>query len=139
QNPILRGINDHEDLLAELLNKLSAAGVTPYYFFINRPVAGNASFVLPLERVYRLVEKAKAKTSGLGKRVRLVMSHATGKIEILAIEGGKAYLKYHQSKTGNYGKFMILNCPKGATWFDDLLDSEVPSHHPSNHSFADVD
>lgn len=43
QTPVLRGINDNADVLGELLDKLSWAGVTPYYFFINRPVAGIAS------------------------------------------------------------------------------------------------
>ncbi|WP_339062955.1 KamA family radical SAM protein [Tepidibacillus marianensis] len=124
QTPILKGINDDPVVLGELLDKLSWAGVTPYYFFINRPVAGNHDFVLPLERVYRIVEQAKARTSGLGKRVRLSMSHSSGKIEILAIEDGKAYLKYHQSKHGEYGKFMVLDCPKDATWFDDLPGNE---------------
>jgi len=124
QTPILKGINDDVDVLAELLDKLSWAGVTPYYFFINRPVRGNRDFVLPLETVYRLVEGAKAKTSGLGKRVRLVMSHTSGKIEILAIENGKAYLKYHQSREGHYGRFMVLDCPPDAAWFDDLPGSE---------------
>lgn len=124
QTPILRGINDNSDVLAELLDKLSWAGVTPYYFFINRPVAGNRDFVLPLERVYQLVEEAKAKTSGLGKRIRLSMSHTSGKIEILAIENGKAYLKYHQSRDEEYGKFMILDCPADAAWFDDLPGSK---------------
>ncbi|NOU98567.1 KamA family radical SAM protein [Paenibacillus planticolens] len=124
QTPVLRGINDTPAILAELLDKLSWAGVTPYYFFINRPVAGNRDFVLPLEKVYHIVEQAKSKTSGLGKRVRLSMSHTSGKIEILAIEDGKAYLKYHQSRDENYGKFMILDCPKDAAWFDDLPGSE---------------
>jgi len=124
QTPILKGINDDAEVLAELLDKLSWAGVTPYYFFVNRPVAGNSDFVLPLERVYRLVEEAKARTSGLGKRVRLSMSHTSGKIEILAIENGKAYLKYHQSRDGEYGKFMVLDCPPDAAWFDDLPGSE---------------
>ena len=124
QTPILRGINDDSKVLGELLDKLSWAGVTPYYFFVNRPVAGNRDFVLPLERVYRLVEEAKALTSGLGKRVRLSMSHTSGKIEILAIENGKAYLKYHQSRDGQYGKFMTLDCPPDAAWFDDLPGSE---------------
>ncbi|GIO11977.1 KamA family radical SAM protein [Cohnella xylanilytica] len=124
QTPILRGINDDSKVLGELLDKLSWAGVTPYYFFVNRPVAGNRDFVLPLERVYRLVEEAKALTSGLGKRVRLSMSHTSGKIEILAIEDGKAYLKYHQSRDGQYGKFMTLDCPPDAAWFDDLPGSE---------------
>ncbi|MDD9269401.1 KamA family radical SAM protein [Paenibacillus sp. GCM10023248] len=124
QTPILKGINDDPSVLAELLDKLSWAGVTPYYFFVNRPVAGNREFVLPLEKVYRLVEAAKSLTSGLGKRVRLSMSHTSGKIEILAIEGGKAYLKYHQSRDEQYGKFMILDCPPDAAWFDDLPGSE---------------
>lgn len=124
QTPVLRGINDDPAVLGELLDKLSWAGVTPYYFFINRPVAGNKSFVLSLEEAYRIVEEAKARTSGLGKRVRLSMSHTSGKIEILAIEHGKAYLKYHQSRDNEYGKFMVLDCPSDAAWFDDLPGNE---------------
>ncbi len=124
QTPVLKGINDDPDVLAELLDRLSWAGVTPYYFFINRPVAGNNDFVLSLEEAYKIVEQAKARTSGLGKRVRLSMSHTSGKIEILAIENGKAYLKYHQSRDKEYGKFMVLDCPKDAAWFDDLPGSE---------------
>ncbi|CAH2714594.1 hypothetical protein BACCIP111895_01766 [Neobacillus rhizosphaerae] len=124
QTPVLKGINDDPIVLGELLDQLSWAGVTPYYFFVNRPVAGNSSFVLTLEQVYQIVEQAKARTSGLGKRVKLVMSHTSGKIEILAIENGKAYLKYHQSRDGDYGKFMILDCPPSASWFDDLPDNE---------------
>jgi lysine 2,3-aminomutase len=120
QTPVLKGINDDPVLLGELLDKLSWAGVTPYYFFVNRPVAGNRGFVLSLEEVYRIVEEAKSRTSGLGKRVKLCMSHTSGKIEILAIDSGKAYLKYHQSRDGEFGKFMVLDCPKEAAWFDDL-------------------
>jgi KamA family protein len=123
QTPVLKGINDDSKVLGTLLDRLSWAGVTPYYFFVNRPVAGNRDFVLPLERVYRIVEEAKARTSGLGKRVRLSMSHTSGKIEILAIENGQAYLKYHQSRDGRYGKFMTLDCPSDAAWFDDLPGS----------------
>ncbi|MCP3776279.1 KamA family radical SAM protein [Paenibacillus sp. MZ04-78.2] len=124
QTPVLKGINDDPAVLGELLDKLSWAGVTPYYFFVNRPVAGNSEFVLPLKKVYAIVEQAKALTSGLGKRVRLSMSHTSGKIEILAIENGKAYLKYHQSRDGEYGKFMVLDCPEEAAWFDDLPGNE---------------
>lgn len=124
QTPILRGVNDRSEILSELLDKLSWAGVTPYYFFINRPVAGNCEFVLTLKQVYTIVEEAKARTSGLGKRVRLVMSHSSGKIEILAIENDTIYLKYHQSKAGAYGKLMVLPCPDSAIWFDDLPGNE---------------
>jgi len=131
QTPVLRGINDDPAVLGELLDKLSWAGVTPYYFFINRPVAGNSGFVLPLEVAYRIVEEAKSRTSGLGKRIRLCMSHTSGKVEILAIENGKAYLKYHQSRDGEYGKLMILDCPKEATWFDELPGNEQYWKKPS--------
>lgn len=134
QTPVLRGINDDPVVLGELLDKLSWAGVTPYYFFVNRPVAGNSDFVLPLERVYRTVEEAKARTSGLGKRVRLSMSHTSGKIEILAIDNGKAYLKYHQSRDNEYGKFMVLDCPPDAAWFDDLPGNEQYWTPPSKKS-----
>ncbi|WP_204555379.1 KamA family radical SAM protein [Bacillus ectoiniformans] len=124
QTPVLKGINDDPDVLGDLLDKLSWAGVTPYYFFVNRPVAGNSEFVLTLKEVYDIVEAAKARTSGLGKRVRLSMSHTAGKVEILAIENGKAYLKFHQSRDGDYGKFMVLDCPDHASWFDDLPENE---------------
>lgn len=138
QTPILRGINDDPAVLGELLDRLSWAGVTPYYFFVNRPVAGNRDFVLPLARVYELVEQAKARTSGLGKRVRLSMSHTSGKIEILAIEDGKAYLKYHQSRDGDYGRFMVLDCPPEAAWFDDLPGNEKHWNKPSKKTEAVV-
>lgn len=124
QTPVLKGINDDPAVLAELMDKLSWAGVHPYYFFVNRPVAGNKDFVLPLKDLYEIVEKAKGLTSGLGKRVRLSMSHTSGKIEILAIKDGKAYLKYHQSREGKYGEFMVLDCPDDAAWFDDLPGNE---------------
>jgi len=121
QTPVLKGVNDDPIILAELLNKLSYIGITPYYFFQNRPVAGNASFVLDLQEAYEIIEQAKAKVSGLGKRVKFVMSHSTGKIEILAVKNKKVYLKYHQAKNpANYGKFMIFDLQKGDSWFDDL-------------------
>ncbi|OIJ10208.1 KamA family radical SAM protein [Anaerobacillus arseniciselenatis] len=134
QTPVLKGINDDPVVLGELLDKLSWAGVTPYYFFINRPVAGNNDFVLTLKEAYDIVEQAKARTSGLGKRVRLSMSHTSGKIEILAVEDGKAYLKYHQSRDNVYGKFMVLDCPENAAWFDDLPGNEKYWNAPKKKS-----
>lgn len=123
QTPILRGINDQPKMLGQLLEELSWAGVTPYYFFVNRPVAGNQAFVLPLQQVYEIVEEAKSYTSGLGRRVKLVMSHATGKLEILAITDGKIFLKYHQARSfADHGKILCLPCPRDAAWFDDVHD-----------------
>lgn len=121
QTPILRKINADAAVLGELLDRLSWAGVTPYYVFQNRPVAGNASFVVPLAEAYQIIERAKARTSGLGKRVKFVMSHSSGKIEVLAVDQGKIYLKYHQTRQpADLGRFMVCDLPPDAAWFDDL-------------------
>lgn len=121
QTPLLRGVNDDPAVLGELLDRLSWAGVTPYYVFQNRPVAGNAEFVVPLAEAHAVVEGAKARASGLGKRIRFVMSHATGKIEVLAVQGDLIYLKYHQARdAADAGRFMIGRLPEGAGWFDDV-------------------
>jgi KamA family protein len=122
QTPLLKGVNDDPAVLSELLDQLSWAGITPYYIFQNRPVAGNSSFVVPFHRAYTIIEDAKARTSGLGKRAKYVMSHASGKIEIVGVADNKIYLKYHQARDkNNYGKFMVYDLPKQAAWFDDLL------------------
>lgn len=122
QTPLLCGVNDDPAVLAELLDRLSWAGVTPYYVFQDRPVAGNAGFEVPLREGYAIVEAAKARTSGLGKRVRFVMSHTTGKIEILAVAGDLIYLKYHQARRPeDEGRFLVCSLPADATWFDQLV------------------
>lgn len=125
QTPVLKGINDDPAVMRELLDRLTWAGVTPYEILINRPAAGTRSYMLPLKDAYRIVEEAKAGISGLGNRVRLTMSHQSGKIEILAIENGKAYLKYLHARNGDNGRFMVLDCPDDAVWFDDLPGHET--------------
>lgn len=121
QTPVLRGVNDSETAMADLMDRLSWAGVTPYYFFQNRPVAGNAGFGLTLAEAYRVVEAAKRLGSGLAKQARFVMSHASGKIEVLAIAGDRIYLKYHQArKPADSGRLLIRHLTPRSAWFDDL-------------------
>lgn len=120
---VLRGINDEAAVLAELLDRLVWSGVAPYYFFVQAPTESNAEFVLPLARAYQLIEEAKALASGLGKRVRLSMSHASGMVEILAIEQTKAYLKHYPTNNGQQGRFLMVDCPPDALWIDELEQS----------------
>jgi L-lysine 2,3-aminomutase len=108
--PVLRGINDDPNVLAELLDRLLWAGIIPYHFWGHRPVGVNRDFALPLRKVYRIVEQAKAKASGLGKRVRLCISSPSGTLEIVAMEHGKAYVKDHSSQDDTGGKLKILDC-----------------------------
>ncbi len=97
QTPLLKGINGTPEVLAELLNRLSYAGAAPYYVFQVRPTLGNSPFALPLEEAYHVFERAKMKCSGIAKRARLVMSHATGKIEVVGIDAEHVYFRYHRA------------------------------------------
>jgi lysine 2,3-aminomutase len=126
QTPLLKGINDDPDVLTELFRRLSFIGVQPYYVFQCRPTLGNRLFEMPVETAYEIFEKAKAKCSGLAKRARFVMSHATGKIEVVGKTRDAVYFKYHQAANpADMGRFMVFRSNPEAYWFDDyneLLD-----------------
>jgi len=122
QVPLLRGINDKPEILAELLNKLVSIGIANYYVFQCRPVKRvKGYFQVSLRDGYDIVENAKKMTSGLGKRFRYIMSHKTGKIEIVGIMGEEIYFKYHQAKNKeDIGRFFKRKLVDGAAWLDDL-------------------
>ncbi len=129
QTPILKGVNDDPATLRELMARLSSAGVTPYYFFQCRPTRGNMPFVLPLTEAYTIFEEAKRRVSGLSKRARLVMSHASGKIEIIGLTESKIYLKYHRARyPSDDSRFMIFHRDDNAYWLDDLTAAEETPH-----------
>lgn len=132
QTPLLRGINDDPGVLGDLLRSLSFIGVPPYYVFQCRPTRGNRHFVVPVEEGYGIFEQAKALCSGLAKRPRLIMSHQTGKIEVVGVDERHVYFKYHQAaKREDIGKFMVYRRNPQACWFDDytegLYESRVGS------------
>ncbi|WP_052350702.1 hypothetical protein [Paenibacillus gorillae] len=122
--PILKGINDDPFLLAHMLNQLAWIGVSPALVFIQHPESGDREASVRLKRAFQVVEGAKALISAGGSPLKLVMYHSSGKIEIVSIDNGKAYLKYHHSKYGREGHFMMLDCPDDAIWFDELPGSE---------------
>jgi lysine 2,3-aminomutase len=123
QTPFIRGINDSPKVLSELLNTLSFIGVPPYYIFQCRPAAGNKSFSVPIEEAYLKIEKAKKYSSGLAKRAKYVMSHLTGKIEILGLTEENIIFKYHRAADNrNSGKILIFKRNPKALWLDDYTD-----------------
>ena len=120
QTPLTRGITDNPQVLAELLGKLSYIGAAPYYIFQCRPALGNKTYTVPIEEGYNIVERAKASVSGLAKRVRFVMSHSTGKIEILGMTKDRVYFKYHRAANDeDSGRFLVLNINPNAYLLDD--------------------
>ncbi len=131
QCPLIRGVNDKPDVLAELLAKLSFIGVVPYYIFQCRPALGNRSYTVPIEEGYRIVEQAKSFVSGLAKRVRFVISHSSGKIEIIGKTGENIYFKYHRAANdADSSRFMAFKCNPNANWFDDY--DEAIRDYPLN-------
>jgi len=123
QTPLLRGVNDDPKVLKELFEKLSFIGVPPYYVFINRPVRGNKAFAVPVEEALKIFETAKVGISGLAERAKLVMSHKTGKIEIVGMDEEHIYFKYHRAASPeNEGKFLVFKRNPNAYWFDDYKE-----------------
>ena len=106
--------------MAKLLNELSFIGAVPYYIFQCRPAVGNKDYTVPVETAYGIVEQAKSMVSGLAKRVRFVMSHSTGKIEILGRTENQVYFKYHRvANDVDSGRVMVVESNPNAYWLDD--------------------
>ena len=126
QTPLIKGVNDDPDILAELFNRLSFIGVPPYYVFLCRPTLGNEPFAVPVEKGYKIFEKARSKCSGLAKRSRLVMSHETGKVEVVGMSDGQIFFKYNRSvDIENNGKFLAFDLNPDAYWFDDYDEAHT--------------
>jgi L-lysine 2,3-aminomutase len=120
QTPILNGINDEPEILTTLFRKLSFAGISPYYVFQCRPTTGNHLFQVPVEQSYEILQKSWQACSGLAKRARFVMSHATGKIEVVGKTAEHVFMRYHQAaEMADIGRFMIFHADPLARWFDD--------------------
>jgi KamA family protein len=122
QTVLLKGVNDNPNTLANLQNRLAGIGVTPYYVFQCRPVKRvKRHFQVPLQEGYEIVESAKKLLAGPAKRFRYVMSHKTGKIEIVGVMGDAIYLRYHQAKDPrNAGRFFRRKLDGTAAWLDEL-------------------
>ncbi|WP_373046518.1 KamA family radical SAM protein [Vulgatibacter sp.] len=125
QCPIIKGVNDDADTLAQMFRKLSFVGAPQYYIFQGRPTAGNEPYEVPIVRGYELVEAAKKQVSGLAKRMRFSMSHETGKIEICGIDEKYMYMRYNRAKhPANEGRFMVFHRDDNAYWLDQLKPVE---------------
>ena len=138
QTPIIKKVNDSPLVLAELFQKMSFIGITPYYVFQCRPSLGNKIYAVPLEEAYGIFEKAREQVSGISKRARFVMSHSTGKLEIIGLTESQIYLKYHRAADSKYSaQFMIYKRNPEAYWYDDytglFAESSVPCDTEVNY------
>ena len=121
QCPLIRGVNDNPAVLAELWEKLSFAGCQPYYLFQGRPTAGNGPYEVPITHGWSIFQEALQQGSGLARQPRFVMSHALGKIEILAVDTEQIYLRVHRAKDpADLGRLILAPRDDRAGWLDEL-------------------
>lgn len=64
QSVLLRGVNDSVDALAELSERLFAAGILPYYLHVLDPVRGAAHFDVPDHEARHLIEDLRGHLPG---------------------------------------------------------------------------
>lgn len=130
QTVLFKGVNDNPETLASLMRGLLKMGVNPYYVFQCRPVKRvKKHFQIPLVQAIEIVEKAKSYLEGHGKRFKFIMSHKTGKIEIIGVIKDEIYLKYHQAKDPkNMGRFYKMKINPYAGWLDELESDRKQLH-----------
>lgn len=123
QCPLIRGVNDKPEVLAELFKTAAACGVPPYYLFQCRPALGNRGYTVPIEEGYSIFEQAKSLVSGLAKRAKFVMSHSSGKIEIVGKAEDRMHFKYHRAACDeDSGRFLTYKSNPDAYWLDDYAE-----------------
>ena len=73
---------------------------------------------------YEIFKKSIDSVSGLAKRARFVMSHATGKIEYVGLDE-KIYMKYHRAADPNATISLWLSTRNpDAYWLDDYVNPD---------------
>ncbi|MCA1409353.1 lysine 2,3-aminomutase [Ensifer sp. IC3342] len=122
QSVLLAKVNDDPEILAATFAKCHQMGVRPYYLFQGRPVKGASHFQVSLRRGLEIANGINERLSGMQKTFKYIMSHSTGKIEVLGFGADdRIYMRYHQNKAPEeIGKIFSRPHLEGACWLDDL-------------------
>ncbi len=83
QSVLLAKVNDDPEILASTFATCHQMGIHPYYLFQSRPVKGASHFQVPLDRGLEIAHGVSQRLSGVQKTFKYIMSHYTGKIELL--------------------------------------------------------
>lgn len=126
QSPLLRKINNHPNIWAEMWTKQVDLGLIPYYMFVARDTGSKAFFEVPLDKAWTIFRKAYSHVSGIARTVRgPSMSAHPGKVIITGVtevKGEKVFiLKFLQCRNPKLVgiPFFAKYDPK-ATWLDQL-------------------
>jgi L-lysine 2,3-aminomutase len=125
QSVLLNRVNADAGILAKTFARLHEIGVRPYYLFQGRPVKAASHFQVPLREGVEIAREVNARLSGIQKTFKYIMSHRSGKIEILDLaRDGRLYMRYHQNKHPEIvGKLFSRPYVEGACWLDELPEA----------------
>jgi hypothetical protein len=73
----------------------------------------------------------------LAKRIRFVLSHATGKVEVIAATREATIFKYHRAaRDKDSGRVILCNPNPSARWLDDYAEfqSDDPAAKSHGHN-----
>jgi len=126
QAPLMRGINDHPDIWAELWRRQVQLGCVPYYMFIARDTGAQQYFAVRLERCWKIYKRALRQVSGICRTARgPSMSADPGKVQVLGVQeirGEKVFvLNFLQARNPEWvGRPFFAKFDPDAIWLDDL-------------------
>ncbi|GAB4142792.1 MAG: KamA family radical SAM protein [Bacteroidia bacterium] len=126
QSPVLKGINDHSDIWAEMWRLQVNMGMIPYYMFIPRDTGAQDFFAVTLARAWKIFRNATSKVSGIARTVRgPSMSCTPGKVQVSGIADiGKEkvfVLNMLQGRNPDWtGRPFFAKYNQDAIWIDDL-------------------
>jgi len=126
QAPLVRHVNDNENVWNEMWQLQVALGAIPYYMFVERDTGPKNYFEVSLARALDIFTKAYRRVSGLARTVKgPSMSATAGKVlidGIMEIAGEKVFvLKFLQARNPHWVNqpFFAAFDPE-ATWLRQL-------------------
>lgn len=126
QAPLIRRVNDHPAIWAELWREQVRLGAMPYYMFVERDTGPKEYFKVPLVRALAIFRDAYRQVSGLGRSVRgPSMSTTPGKVVLDGVidVGGRPHLalKFLQARNPEWvGRIFLAEYSDQAAWLDEL-------------------
>ena len=126
QSPVMRHINAHPDIWAEMWRRQVNLNCIPYYMFVARDTGAKHYFQVPLVEAWDIFRKAYQKVSGVCRTVRgPSMSATPGKVQVLGvgeIAGKKVItLRFLQGRNPDWvARPFFAEYDTGASWLDEL-------------------
>ncbi|MEA3543803.1 MAG: KamA family radical SAM protein, partial [Thermodesulfobacteriota bacterium] len=129
QAVFLRGVNDSADALEDLMNGLLRIGVNPYYLYQCMPVSRvRHHFQVPLKEGVDIVDEARKRLDGYGKRFKFIIGHDIGKIEICGRIDDKLIMKQLHTRPEHpeeSSRMIVRQLTENGGWLDDLPEVEL--------------